>query len=232
MEHFLKPTFILLFALLFPALAEEPRPRVLILGDSIYQQPAGELRKAFGDRVEVVFPRFEPGDVRSSGFFLESIDKLLGEDKWDLIHFNAGLADLLHRAPGMRSFRVMPRKAGGVRNTDAKTYEANLTALVTRLKATGAKVVWASTTPIRASSSDVFELGSEIEYNAIAAKVMAAHKVPVNDMYTHVRGLINMDKPAGHGADPFFFDRKPIHEPMTLLIEDAFGVERDKIESK
>ena len=80
-------------------------------------------------------------------------------------------------------------------------------------------MIWASTTPIRHSSTDVFELKSEISYNAIAVEVMKRHGIVVNDMYSFVLGLIDMNKPASHGADPFHFDRKPIHPPMMTAIQ-------------
>ena len=83
---------------------------------------------------------------------------------------------------------------------------------------------WGTTTPIRYSSTNVFTKGTEIEYNAIAAKVMAKHGVPTNDMYTFVKSLIDMNKPAGHGADPFFFDRKPIHPPLLDILRKYLGV--------
>ena len=204
--------------------AENALPRVLILGDQIYHQPASELRKELKDKAEVHCPRTEPGVVWNSATALELLDQQLGEDRWDLIHFNCGLGDLIHRLPGVKSFRVIPRHAGGIRTTAPEQYEKNLNALVTRLKATGAKLVWGSTTPIRHSSTNVFEKGTEIEYNAIAAKVMARHGIPTNDMYTFVKGLIDMNKPAGHGADPFFFDRKPIHSPIRAIIQQQIGV--------
>ena len=197
---------------------DEALPRVLILGDSIYAQPAGEVSKALAGRVEVVCPRVQPGEVRTTTAVLENLEDLLGEVQWDLIHFNLGLGDLIYRAPGMESFRVFPKGAGGVRATGPERYEANLRKLVKRLQATGARLVWASTTPIRHSASDVFEKGSEIEYNAIAARVMKEHGVPTNDMYHYVLELIDMDKPASHGADPFFFDRKPLHPPVEEAI--------------
>ena len=196
------------------AAAEERLPRVLILGDSIYQPPASETAKALKGKADIVYAAMQPGEVRNTTVALKDLDRLLGEGKWDLIHFNFGLGDLVYRAPGMKSFRTFPKHAGGIRATSAKQYEKNLHELVKRLKATGAKLVWASTTPIRHSATGVFEKGSEIEYNAVAAKVMAEHRVPINDMYAHVLKLIDMNKPAGHGADPFFFDRKPIHQPI------------------
>ena len=194
--------------------AEEALPRVLILGDSIYSQPVQLVQKELKGHVEVVVPKTEPGVVRNTTYTLAHLDALLGEGEWDLIHFNCGLGDLVYRAPNMKAFRVLPQPVGGVRATNPVDYEKNLNELVMRLKATGAKLVWASTTPIRHSTTEVFELESEIEYNAIAARIMASHGIPINDMYTYVRDLIDMNKPAGHGADPFTTDKKPIHEPI------------------
>lgn len=206
--------------------AAEDMPRVLVLGGSVYQTPAREMAKALKDQVEVVFPAIPPGEVRTTGTALERLDEWLGDDSkgWDLIYFNFGLGDLIYRAPGMKSFRVQPPSAGGVRATTEADYEANLKAIVKRLKATGAKPVWASTTPIRHSATGVFEMGSEIRYNAIAAKVMESAGVPVHDMYSHVLELIDMDKPASHGADPFFFDRKPLHPPIIDTILKRLGI--------
>ncbi len=203
---------------------ESALPRVLILGDQIYQQPATELRKELKGKAEVNFPGMKPGEVWNSTTALELLDRQIGDGRWDLIHFNCGLGDLIHRVPGVRSFRVMPRHVGGIRTTDPRQYEKNLHALVTRLKTTGAKLVWASTTPIRHSSTNVFAKGTEIEYNAIAAKVMAGHGIPTNDMYVFVKSLIDMNKPAGHGADPFFFDRKAIHLPLRDILHKYLGV--------
>ena len=211
----------LLVILLLPAFAwgqESALPRVLILGDSVYQQPAAEAAKELQGKVQVVYPARKPGEVRNSATVLANLETLLGEEPWDVIVFNVGLGDLVHRAPGMKSFRVMAREAGGIRTTNPQQYEKNLRELVKQLQATGAKVVWASTTPIRHSSSNVFELGTEVEYNAIAAKVMAQQKVPTCDMYTYVLSLIDMQRPASHGADPFFFDRKPLHPPIVRSI--------------
>jgi hypothetical protein len=204
--------------LVLPAQADVDLPRVLIIGDSVYRQPAAETGKVLKSRVEVVYAPTKPGEICNTETALEKLDEWLGDGHWDLIHFNFGLGDLVYRAPGMKSFRVFPKHAGGVRATSLQQYEKNLQELIRCLTATGAKLVWASTTPIRHSTTDVFELGSEIEYNAIAKKVMADHKVPINDMYTFVLNLIDMTKPAGHGADPFYFDKKPIHQPIIARI--------------
>ena len=204
--------------------ADERLPRVLIIGDRIYQQPAGETAKELKGQAEVVFARLEPGEIRSSETLLADLDRLLGDVTWDLIHFNVGLGDLVHRAPGMKSFRVMARQVGGIRSTPPKRYEQNLKTIAARLKATRARIIWASTTPIRHSSTNVFEPGSEVSYNAVAERVMAEHNIPVNDMYGSVRALIDMQRPASHGADPFFFDRKPIHDPIVKVIQSELSL--------
>ena len=221
------PIFSLLLGVILfltPTSGEEELPRVLIIGDFVYQQASPGLQKDLKGKVKVHYQRLDPGIVISSSSVLEHFDQLIGEEDWDLIHFNVGLGDLIYRAPGMKAFRVFPRHVGGVRNTSLEEYEKNLHELLKRLKATGSKLVWASTTPIRHSATNVFEKGSEIEYNTIAAKVMKEHGIPTNDMYTFVKNLINMEKPAGHGADPFNFDKKPIHPPILEVLQKELGV--------
>lgn len=194
------------------------RPRVLILGDSIYQPIGRSLTSELKDKVEVVTPAIQPGEIRNSSTALDNIDQWVGTEKWDLIHFNFGLGDLIYRAPGMKSFRVMAKDAGGIRATKPQDYENNLRELVRRLKSTNATLVWANTTPIRHSASNVFVKGSEIEYNAIAEKVMIEEKVAVNDMFEYAKSLMDMNKPAPHGFDPFYFDKKPLHASVAKII--------------
>ncbi len=220
-------TLVALTALNRPSVgASDPLPRVLILGDSVYQKPASGAASILEGRVEVVWRAINPGEVRNTTMALASLDRLLGDGKWDLIHFNFGLGDLVHRAPGMRKFRVLPRHVGGVLTTSPKDYEQNLDRLVRRLQATGAKLLWANTTPIRHTTSNVFENGSELENNAIAAKVMRAHGVPINDMHTYARNLIDMTRPASHGADPFHFDKKPLYPKVVRSILEELDLMR------
>jgi hypothetical protein len=212
-------------------------PRVLIIGDSVYSNHARPVGAALKGKASVVIAAAPKDTVLNSLTAIEHLDHLLGridrngkpvpEDNWptwDLIHINVGLGDLIHRVPDMKSFRVLPIHAGGVVAIEPKQYEKNLDVLIGKLKATGAKVVWASTTPIRYSRSNVFKLGSEIEYNKIADRVMKKHGVTTNDMYAYAKSIMNMDKPAGHGADPFHFDKKPIHAAIVQTIVDALNM--------
>ena len=208
-------------------------PNVLIIGDSVYQQHARGLLTELKSQANVQFASWPKFVLPNSANAIEDVDLLLGmkdakgndvpADKrpdWDLIHFNVGLGDLVYCVPNIKSHRILSFESGGVIRTDAKQYEQNLETLVRlfRQKAPGAKIIWASTTPIRHSRENVFRKGTEIEYNQIAARVMKKHDVPINDMYGYVRSFMDMDKPAGHGVDPFFFDRKPLHPPIAKMI--------------
>jgi len=225
----------------------QPLPNVLVIGDKIYHQHARGVAKALRGKADVTLRTelrvVEDGEshepVVNSRTALAHLDRLLGrvdrngepvaEDKWpvwDLIHVNVGLGDLVYRAPDMDAFRLLPIHAGGVVATGPKQYERNLVELVKRLKqkVPGARLVWAHTTPIRASRSNVFKPGSEIEYNRIAERVMNRHRVPINDMHAYAKSIMDMDRPAPHGWDPFHFDKKPIHMPIVRVIEQAFGL--------
>jgi len=214
-------------------------PNVLIIGDSVYQQHARGVLTELKSQANVQFASWPKFVLPNSANAIEDVDLLLGmkdakgndvpADKrpdWDLIHFNVGLGDLVYCVPNIKSHRILSFESGGVIRTDAKQYEQNLETLVRlfRQKAPGAKIIWASTTPIRHSRENVFRKGTEIEYNQIAARVMKKHDVPINDMYGYVRSFMDMDKPAGHGVDPFFFDRKPIHEPIRKHIVQELGL--------
>lgn len=206
---------------------QEEMPRVLILGDSNYQQPSNEITKALKGKAKVVFPRLEQGQVLNSTYLLQNLDEILGDTEWDLIHFNVGLGDLIYCLPDSRSFRVLPPLAGGVRATSAESYRKNLEELVPLLKNKCQHLIWANTTPIRHSATGVFLKGSEVEYNRIAALVMEKNGVPINDMHAFVSSVIDMNKPAAHGADPFSFDRKPIHGPVLKRITQKLEISTD-----
>ncbi len=189
----------------------ESLPRVLILGDEVSKQPARSVAAELKGRAVVVWKH--PGDTSSA---LAQLDKVLGDTKWDVIHFNFGLADLHYKDPRTQTTRVMSKHAGGVRVTSPEQYRENLQQLVKRLKATRSKLVWASTTPIPSSKFDHFyDPGSEIEYNDIAAKVMGEHGITVNDLHAEVLEQTKDKK----SRDPFSHHRiVPLHRPMVRHI--------------
>lgn len=156
--------FLVLSALCIAGLAgaaERRLPRVLLIGDSICGYYKPYVVQFLKGRAEVV----HGGHAADTRFGLAHIDRWLAKHKADVIHFNWGLHDL--------------KKKGT--QVPVEDYEKNLRELVRRMKATNAKLVFATTTPVgpRAArrNSDV------IRYNAAALKVMKAEDVAVNDLY-------------------------------------------------
>jgi len=156
-------------------------PRVLIIGDSIsmgYTRPVQELLKgkANGHRI--------PGNAQHTGTGLERLDAWLGEGKWDVIHFNWGLWDLCYRNPQSKTQGNRDKVDGKITFT-LEQYEKNLAELVRRLKATRAKLIWATITPVPEGEAGRVR-GDEVRYNAAARKIMLAHGVAINDLHAHL----------------------------------------------
>lgn len=213
---------LLLVLLPVAAFAQNEKRRVLFLGDSIHGQMISAAAKELGNSVKIEYPRGT--SPSNTGAALRQIDEILGDGDWDLIYFNFGLGDLLHKDPKTKEIRAMSKAAGGVRVTSPDNYQKNLDAIVKRLKQTGAKLVWAHTTPIvNAGSSGLFEPGSAAESNEIAAKVMALHDVRVNDVHAYVmRQFKDGEKhPAYSQYLKALQGKSPLHKPVVETIREA-----------
>jgi acyl-CoA thioesterase-1 len=116
-----------------------------------------------------------------------SIDRWLQIDggKWDIIHFNWGLHDLKHmQADGKTTSNL----ATDPPQASVEVYEKNLREIVAKLKATGAKLIFAATTPVPAEPMKVYRNNADVLlYNEAAARVMKDHQIPINDLYTLVQ---------------------------------------------
>lgn len=138
-------------------LTDDPSlPRVLIIGDSISLGYTIPVREALKGKANVHRPPCNCGPTTS---ILNGLDDWLGDGKWDVIHINAGLHDR--------------------RRTDDQ-YRENLQKIIDRLKKTGATIIWANTTPCT-NEEDL--IGRVETFNKIAAEVMAANDVAVDDFY-------------------------------------------------
>ena len=103
-----------------------------------------------------------PANCGPTASGLKNLDVWLGEGKWDVIHFNFGIHD---------------------RATPAADYVKRLEEIVTRLEKTGAKLIWASTTPIPDNPAQKQTAQSIVEKNALAAEVMKKHGIPTDDLF-------------------------------------------------
>ena len=144
-------------------------PRVLLIGDSISIGYTLPVRRLLEGEANVHRPP-ENGGPTIRG--LKQIDGWIGAGPWDVIHFNWGLHDL----------KVMD---GGQHQVPPADYRSNLEALVGRMKATGAKLIWASTTPVPEGKLSPVRRSQDVqEFNGIAAEVMKSHGIPTDDLYT------------------------------------------------
>ncbi|HLA85413.1 MAG TPA: SGNH/GDSL hydrolase family protein [Thermoguttaceae bacterium] len=160
----------------FAEITDDPKlPRVLLIGDSISMGYTFPVRRMLAGKANVHRVPMNGGDTARG---LDQLDAWLGEKPWDVIHFNFGLHDLKH----MKNGRADPR---GDQVRSPEEYAENLDKLVVRLKATGATLIWATTTPVPAGAGNRVA-GDEILFNNAAAKIMKRHGVKVNDLCTYV----------------------------------------------
>ena len=162
----------------FDPVADEPGlPRVLLIGDSISIGYTPAVRELLRGKVNLHRPHTNCGPTTRG---VAEIENWLGNGPWDVIHFNWGLHDIAYMTADGE--RVDPPQ--GQHQVPADQYEQNLNTLVQRLKQTDAKLLWCATTPVPEGAS-FRKRGDEVEYNAIAQKVMRAHGIPTNDLYAH-----------------------------------------------
>lgn len=143
-------------------------PRVLLIGDSIsigYTLPTRDLLRGTANVHRIP----TNGGPTSRG--IEKIDEWLGNESWDVIHFNWGLHDLKFMEDGERQVSL-------------DEYEQNLGTLVARLRRTGASLIWAPTTPVpHGNLSPLRKPGDDIIYNIVAERIMRENQVAINDLY-------------------------------------------------
>ncbi len=156
--------------------------RVYIIGDSISLGYTPVVAEVLNGRASVTH---SPGNAQYSSYGLRNIKTWLGNERFDLIHFNWGCWDRHYLDPAADPLEpsVAQFKRDGVRRTIPEQYAANLEAIVKILKTTGAKLIWAASTPLRDDGKLVCKPEEVAPYNAVAARVMAAHGIVINDLY-------------------------------------------------
>ncbi|QDU98805.1 SGNH/GDSL hydrolase family protein [Lignipirellula cremea] len=170
--------------------AAKTLPKVLLIGDSI----SGGYTKAVIQRMEGTANVSRiPGNGEYTGTGLKKIDEWLGDQRWDVIHFNWGLWDMY----GWQYAKE---------DRSPKAYEERLEKLVLRLEMTGAKLIWATTTPVcpeaEATMLNRFKTELKItpeverEYLDAAQRVMKKHQIQINDLHALVLPELETLSPA------------------------------------
>ena len=157
-------------------------PRVLLIGDSISMHYTIPVRKLLEGAANVHRPAC---NCRSTRQTLAELDNYLGEGHWDIICFNWGIHDLTCKNKAGKA--AAPPE--GKLQVPLEEYRQNLQTLVQRLKKTGAKLIWVSTTPIgRLAEAKGYRKDSDVvAYNAVAADVMTTEGIMINDLYTVIK---------------------------------------------
>lgn len=175
-------------------------PNVLIIGDSISIGYTLAVRELLKNKANVYRPIKNQGKLPDNGGDtrkgLRSIDNWLntqGVNNWQVIHFNWGLHDLKRITKGMG---IKSNDPSQVTNLSIEQYANNLEKLVKRMKQTGAKLIFATTTPYPTGVTPSRIPADAVLYNQAALAVMARHQVQVNDLYSEIKpSLLTLQQP-------------------------------------
>ena len=168
---------------------EADLPKVLFFGDSIcggYSKPLIKLMEGKAEMVNLgavagyrikeqpLWQRRPAGNLNFGNAMMcvsdfDRFERHLAETKYDVIHFNFGLNDIF-------------RGRNGAWHSPPEKYAENLNKIVTLLKTSGARIIWATTTPIPANAPHNPE-GDDLVYNAAAEKVMKEEGISINDLH-------------------------------------------------
>ena len=189
--------YILVVALVLFYCSEPNRelPKILIIGDSISGGYFPFVKKNLIGKANVFQPKYydKNGKTKSccggTSEGLKEIEIFLSDIKWDIIHFNFGLHDIKHIDPvtGKNSKNLThPHQAS------PEEYERNLIEIVKILRRTGAKLIFATTTPYPDKlGKQMRSPGMPKIYNQAALKIMKMNEIKINDLYSLVLPRIN-----------------------------------------
>jgi hypothetical protein len=164
--------------------SETNLPRVLLIGDSIARAYFPEVEKKLAGRAYVA--RLSSSAFISDPMLLKQIEMVLGAMKFDVIHFNNGMHGWQH---------------------SEKEYAAAFPAFLKPIQrgAPTAKLIWASTTPLKLSPTNAAPQEATdariAARNAIALKFVTAKNISVDDLY-----FIALDHPEYHSDNVHFND--------------------------
>ncbi len=190
-RRFIQTGVVLSTAVILPELSFAGSARlrnVRILGDSISIGYTPYVQTMLSYLADVKRPVLENGEVENcegTSKAIQNFKRWLGDTEWDVIHFNFGLHDLKHvdRETGEGSTNPAdPLQA------DLKAYKNNLTQIVEELKASGADLIFATTTPYPEQvEGPLRDPGMAEKYNKVAIKIMNKNNIEINDLYTFAK---------------------------------------------
>lgn len=224
----MKTHFYIIFASLLTAwvaLAETKEtpldpslPNILLIGDSISGGYEKQVKQALKGKANVIK---NEGNAEWTGTGLKKIDSYLGDTKWDIIHFNWGLWDLY----GWAYYDE---------DRSPEAYAKRLDQLVTRMKKTEAKLIWATTTPAckgpeqtmlkRFKKEVVITPEQQAKYSEASLEVMKKHSVEINDLYSYILPSLDKHAPAPDNVHFNGAGNGHLAKKVVATLEDAMKV--------
>ncbi|ALJ06815.1 hypothetical protein APS56_09790 [Pseudalgibacter alginicilyticus] len=207
---------LLLFVVVITAIAfSKKKQKVLIVGDSISIGYTPFVKESLKEVAEVVH---NPGNAKHTGNGLKHIEDWIGDEQWDIIHFNWGLWDLCYRHPDSK-VQGQRDKANGTITFSIEDYERNLRAIVKKIKQkSNAKLIFVTTSYVPTEEAGRY-VEDAIKYNKVARKVMQENGVEINDIYK-VSKKIHQEY--GKGNDDVHYTPKGYEElgkPIAKFLE-------------
>src|SRR5213592_2670410 len=147
--------------------------RVLLIGDSIARDYYPEVEKRLAGKAFVA--RLATSRFVADPVLLKEIEAVLDGAKFDVVQFNNGMHGWQHSEAEYR--KAFPKLI--------KTIRAH---------APRARLIWATTTPLRDGKDVTWDTKAEYSderiaaRNAVAAEIVAAQKIPTVDLNAAVRG--------------------------------------------
>lgn len=194
------------FPAAFETLPDDPAlPRVLLIGDSISLGYTPFVRTRLRDTANV---HRIPDNGGATTLGLAMLGEWLGAEPWRVIHFNFGLHDVT-------------RLPHGAVRTPPDDYAANLRILAERLRRTGARLIFATTTPVPGRTiNPTRDEADVLAANARATAVMRELGVPLNDLHAHATPhLAEWQQPANVHFTPVGY--AALAQPVAAAINAA-----------
>lgn len=162
-------------------------PRVLLIGDSVTRAYYPDAEKAL--RGKAVVARLATSKSAGDPVFIEEVTLLLKQYHFDVIHFNNGIHGQHYSEEAYSS---------GIRDLIAAFEKC----------APGAKLIWATSTPLR-ESGHLDRLDADnariVRRNADSLAIMKQRGIPVDDLYALV-----LDYPEYYAQDGTHFNEKGV----------------------
>ncbi|WP_435010885.1 SGNH/GDSL hydrolase family protein [Tundrisphaera lichenicola] len=180
-------------------------PRVLLIGDSIARSYGPGVEQALKGRAYVA--RLATSKSVGDPALLAEISLVLGQSRFDVVHFNNGLHGFGYTEDDYRE--AFPEFLEAIRSG-----------------AKDAKRIWASTTPIR-DRDQLSRFDPRTDRvrarNRIAGRIVEAEKIPVDDLFGLLEG-----HPEYHALDGIHFNERGV----AALVEQVTSSIRPALPSK